>query len=282
FVLPASADYPVTVVDDRGREIAIANRPERIVTILPLYVEILVDLGEAARIVGVVDSPNNPPQVADRPRVGSVFNPSVEQIVALQPDVVLGAFGPMRDSLENLGVLVFTGGKAGGIIDGITEIFRLIRNVGLIVDGNLQNADRLIGSIAAEVITVEAAILDQPKPIVVVLYPLSEGPPFAATRGTPENEIVVRAGGRNAFTDLEGYPQVSFEELLARDPDIILTDPTQISLIMENESLKGLQVIRNGRVLGVNASAWISSRIAGTVRLVAELLHPDAFETTSE
>ncbi|MDW8141136.1 MAG: ABC transporter substrate-binding protein, partial [Candidatus Bipolaricaulota bacterium] len=52
LVWPSLAEYPVKVRDDRGREITISKRPERIVVAgTPLYTEILIDLGALNRLV---------------------------------------------------------------------------------------------------------------------------------------------------------------------------------------------------------------------------------------
>jgi len=280
LALGALGSYPVTVVDERGRTITIPQQPQRIVTILPLYAEIVRDLGAVERIVGVADSPDNPPEVADLPKVGTAFSPSVEVILELEPDVVLGAFDPVRQTLEEAGVIVFLGGKPGGLIDRITEIFKLIRNVGLIVWGDSRRADGLIGPLAEEIIAIEERVLDSPEVTVAVLYRGSfEALPFAAGPGTPEHELITRAGGLNVFSDLPSFgAQVGLEALIERDPEVIITDPSQIEFITDDERLKDLQAVKNGKVFGVRASRWTSSRVAETLFTVAKLLHPEAFE----
>ncbi len=274
------AGFPVTVIDERGREITLLQEPQRIVTILPLYAEIVLDLEAGARIVGVADSPDNPPELKDLPKVGTAFNPSVERILALQPDLVLGAFDPVRLTLEDAGLVVFLGGKSGGFIDRITEIFRLIRNVGLLLWGDSERADRLIGRLAEEIIALEERVFDRPKVRVAVLYRGSfESLPFAPGPASPEHEIVTRAGGLDVFSDITPFGgEVSLEALLARDPEVIITDPSQIQFFENDERLKDLQAVRQKKIFGVKASQWTSSRVAQTLRTVAQLLHPEAFE----
>jgi len=274
------AAYPVTVLDERGKEITLSHRPERIVTILPLYAEIALDLGAGERIVGIAQSADTPPELIQLPKVGTVFNPSVEEIVALQPDLVLGAFDPVRLTLEDAKIVVFLGGKSGGFVDRITEIFKLIRNVGLLLWGDSERADRLIGHLAEEILAVEEKILDRPKVTVAVLYRGSlEAPPFAPGPGSPEHEIVTRSGGLDVFSDITPFgSEISVEALLQRDPEAIITDPSQIEFFVRDERLRNLQAVRNEKVLGVRASQWTSSRVSQTLQMVAQFLHPDAFE----
>jgi iron complex transport system substrate-binding protein len=239
-VWPSLADYPVKVRDDRGREITIPKRPERIVIAgTPLYTEILIDLGALNRIVGVSESADNPKEVANVPRVGPIFNPNTEIIISLKPDVVFGAIGAVRETLERAGLIVVSLGKAGsGAIDSVTEIFRTIRSVNLVIEGDTKRADTLIGKIAEEIVVTEGTVLDRFKPTVAILYPSGEQPPFAAGRSTPENEIVLRAGGINIFPDVADYKQVSFEEIVKRDPSVIFTDPFLIPLITQSRFLQ--------------------------------------------
>lgn len=276
LVVPSLADYPVKVTDDRGKEITIPKRPERIVVAgTPLYTEILIDLGALNRIVGVAESADNPKEVANVPRVGPIFNPNVEAIIALKPDVVFGAIGAIRDTLERAGLIVVSLGKVGtGAIDSVTEIFRTIRSVNLVIEGNTKLADVLIGKIAEDIVVIEGTVLDRFKPTVAILYPTGEQPPFAAGRGTPENEIVLRAGGINVFPDIADYKQVSFEEIVKRDPSVIFTDPLLIPLITQHRALQQVKAVRDGKVYGIKASQWVSSRIAQTIKSVADLLHP--------
>jgi len=272
--LAISQGYPVTVVDDRGKEIVIPKRPERIVVAgVPLYTEILFDIGAGDRLVGVTDSPDNPPEAQMLPKVGPALSPSVEKIIELQPDVVFGAWGEIRDALEAAGIIVFT----TKFVASITDIFTTIRIVGLVV-GNIEEAEKVIGHISEEIVTVEGAVLGRPRPKVAILYAYTvDAPPFAAGSGTPENELILRAGGANVFADVNEYPQVSFEEIIATDPEFIFTDPAQIPYITGNERLKGISAIKSGKVFGIKASSFISTRVAKTLRAIAEILHPEAF-----
>jgi iron complex transport system substrate-binding protein len=273
------ASYPVTVVDERGRDITLAEQPERVITILPLYAEIALDLGAGERVVGIADSPNNPSELAHLPKVGTVFAPSAEQIVALEPDLVLGAFDPVRLTLEDAGLVVFLGGKSGGFIDRITETFKLIRNVDLLLWGDAERSDRLIGRLAEEIIAIEERVLDRPRVTVAVLYRGSlEAPPFAPGPNSPEHEIVTRTGGLDVFSDITPFGgEVSIEALLQRDPEVIVTDPSQIEFFTRDGRLRELQAVRTERVFGVQASQWVSTRIAQTLEQVAQFLHPEAF-----
>ncbi len=278
-VLGAGAvGFPVIVHDDRGMEIEFSAPPERVVVLSALYGEILVDLGAAELIVGVADSPDNPGELRDLPAVGPSFSPSVENIIALQPDLVLGAWGDVRARLEDAGFRVLTAGQEGGFIAAISDIFATIRTVGTAV-GRGHLANTLVGEIATEIVLVESAVLERERVAAAFLFMgAPDTPPYAIGRASVENELLLRAGGENVFADVLGFPQVSLEEVLARDPEVIFTDPTQVENVMESRQLREVTAIREGRVYEIGAAETTSTRVARALRELARWLHPEAFE----
>ncbi|MCK4393274.1 ABC transporter substrate-binding protein [Candidatus Bipolaricaulota bacterium] len=277
-LIASAQQYPVTVVDDRGLEVTIESQPNRIVVAgIPLYTEILIDLGAIDRLIAVAASPDNPPEVADLETVGPSFSPNVEVILSLEPDLVLGPgdWGGERSKLEELGITVLTVGRSGGYIPTIPDIFASIRAVGTAV-GAKEKAKLLIGQIAEEIIIIESTVLTEPPVKAAFLYAgTPDTPPYAAGSGAIENELILRAGGENVFSDVQGFPQVSFEELLSRDPEVIFTDPSQIENITNNALLQGVSAVKNKRVYGIKASHVTSTKVAEVLKLMSEFLHPE-------
>ncbi|HDL86261.1 MAG TPA: ABC transporter substrate-binding protein [Candidatus Acetothermia bacterium] len=272
-LVAAAQPYPVTVTDDRGRAIKIEQQPNRVVVAgIPLYTEIVIDLGAVDRLIAVAKSPDNPPQVAKLPSVGPSFSPNVEVIISLKPDLVLGAgdWGGVRGKLESAGITVLT----TPLIGGIPDIFSTIRTVGIAL-GLKEQADALIGHIAEKIVTIETTTLAEKPVRAAFLYASApDTSPYAAGSGAIENELLLRAGGVNVFRDVQGFPQVSLEEIVSRDPKVIFTDPSQIENITANPLLKTVSAIKNGRVYGINA-AWVTStNVAEVLKQMGEFLHP--------
>jgi iron complex transport system substrate-binding protein len=276
-LVAAAQQYPVTVIDNRGLEIRIEQQPNRIVVAgIPLYTEIMVDLGAVDRLVAVASSPDNPPEVAGLPRVGESFAPNVEVILSMGPDLVLGAsdWAGERTRLEKLGITVLSVGRVGGSISTVPDILTAINTIGTAL-GVEEEARLLIGQIAEEIITIESTVLTEPPVRAAFLYAMaSDIPPYAVGSGSIENELIIRAGGVNVFSDIEGFPQVSFEEILSRDPDVIFTDPTQIVNILENPLFAGVSAVVKKKVYGINARHLLSTKVARALRTMSEFLHP--------
>jgi len=274
-MLALAQSYPLTVVDDRGKEIAIDASPQRIVVILPLYAEILCDLDADDRIIGVAESPNNPSQLMGLPKVGSAFSPNVEVIISLEPDLVLGArdWGGERGKLESAGITVLTVGRSDGCITTVPAIFSAIRKLGAAV-GEKGEAQALIGEIAEQVVTIESKTLEKRPISAAFLY--AGDPPYAAGSGAIESALILRAGGENIFSDLQGFPPVSLEEIISRDPEVIFTDPAHVERLVENPLLGEVAAVKNGAVYGIKASELTSTRVAEALEVMARYLHPEA------
>ena len=264
---------PVSVVDDRGMEIVLTETPQRIVAVGAFYVRTLIDLGALDRLVAVADSPENPPEVASLVSVGPSFAPSIEVIVSLRPDLVLGAtdWGGERPALESVGIPVLT----TPILASIPDVLAGIRTLGAAI-GQPETAADLCGRIAEAVVEAETRVLHRAKVRAAFLYPPALGvAPYIAGQHTIEAALIARAGGVNAFGDLEAFPQVSIEEVLARDPEVIFTAPSQVPFILDDPLLQAVAAVRSGRVFGVVASRAASSAVAEVLAEMARLLHPE-------
>jgi len=265
----------VIVIDDRGLEIVIDQPVGRIVVAgTPLYSEILVDLGVDDLIVGVAESADNPEEVSDLPSIGTSFQPNIEEVIALEPDVVFGALFDARDQLEAAGIVVVT---PVGFITSVPDIFKVIRDVGAIVNESVR-AELLIGEISSEIVELESHVAQEERLTAAFLFAFSAtDPPFTTPKGSVEGELISRAGGINIFADASPDAPVSFETIIERNPDVIFTDPSQIENITGNPLLQEIDAVVNNRVYGVSASALTSTRVVDALRVMAAHLHPESF-----
>lgn len=267
-----SSGYPVSVVDDRGQEVVFEREPQRVVSLNALYTQILVDLGLEDRLVAIAETDDNPAEVADLPSVGLPFSPNVELILGHEPDLVLGAndWGGERPAIEAAEVLVLTTPWLTDII----SIFDTVRTIAKAMDV-VSAGDLLVGRIAADIIQAESHALGKPSVTAAFLYAATaQDPPYAAGGDSIESEIILRAGGVNVFSELVFSPQISFEEIIARDPEVIFTDPAHIENVVGNPLMQSVQAVVAGRVYGIRASDIASTRVAEALQAVIAGLYP--------
>jgi ABC-type Fe3+-hydroxamate transport system substrate-binding protein len=264
----AEAAFPVTVPDDRGRAITIEALPERIIAVGALYAEIVVDLGALDRLIAVATSKENPAAAEGLPSVGPTYAPSVELIIGLAPDLVLGAtdYGGERPSLEAAGVTVLT----TPLLTSIADIFASIRTVGTAIGAEEESA-LLIGRIAEGIVESESTTLGRRRIPAAFLYASSrDAPPYAAGAGSIEHELILRAGGENVFSDVAGLPQISVEAIVTRDPVVIFTAPEWIENVSEHPLLQGVTAVRDGHVVGIRGSQVASTQVVDALRIMIE------------
>jgi len=259
----AAGAYPLTTLDDAGRQVVFSAPPERIVSLVPSGTSILLALGQAGRIVGRTDF-DTESAVAALPSVGGGLGSSIETIVSLRPDLVVrfdaGSDAATPRQLDAAGIRHLAIRP-----DGIGDVMRIIDLLGQAVN-RMETADSLRLALAGQLDDVERRVAGVPRTRVAIL---GGNPPLAAGSGTFLHELVELAGGSNVFADAGTlYAPVSVEAVLDRNPELILvSDGTPLP-----EALRGLprkplppEVEIPGLGLGVSA------------QIVAGLLHPELF-----
>lgn len=186
----------------------------RIVSLSPAMTEVIFALGADDKLVGVTTFCDYPPQANEKQKVGDFSNPSIERIIALKPDIViinLPEQSRIKKQLDQLAMAVFTSSPTSlnGIYAEINELGRLLNKQ--------SEAESLVRYMKTN---IQHCTTDVTKAIYIEL---SDRP--LVTIGGPGylNEILTMAGGTNIFSDLaKPYPVVSQEEIIKRDPEIIL------------------------------------------------------------
>ena len=212
--------FPVTLTDDEGTEVTIANEPQKVVSLTPATTEILFAIGAGDRVVGKVeDVANFPPEAAAIPIVARYDGVDVEQVVALEPDLVISAGVGLTqgDAVEqlrraDLPVLVIYPTTIDGGLAGI----RLIGQA----TGLADTADSLAIAMEQRIEELEriaAAATEQPR----VFYEIDvTGGIFTPPADSIYGEMLVLAGSEPISGDAS-Y-SISLEELVAADPEVIL------------------------------------------------------------
>ncbi|HET9947331.1 MAG TPA: helical backbone metal receptor [Longimicrobiales bacterium] len=215
---PASASAAVRVVDASGATVELEAPARRIVSLVPSATATLHAIGAEGALAGRTDY-DVELWAAHVPSVGGGLEPSVEKIVALEPDLVVYFLGaqdtrtPAR--LDRLGIPHLAVRP-----DRIEDIYETAVLLGE-VTGRREAADSLVASIREGLAHVAETVAHLPS--VRVAYVLGGEPPWVAGPGTYIDEVLSLAGGDNAFADLDAlYAPVSAEQLRSRRIDVVL------------------------------------------------------------
>lgn len=286
MVLPSTASatsYPLTVTDDLGREITIYAEPRRIISLAPSNTEILFALGLGDRVVGVTNYCDYPPEAQQKEKIGGPWTPDIEKIVALQPDLILAAgVNPIQviDNLAGLGLTVF-----GIEATDLNDLLNDISTVGLITNRQTE-AQALVTEMQERieaVTTKTAGLSPQQKPRT--MHIMWHEPLWTSGQGTFIHDLIEKAGGVNAFGDLQGYKSVDIESVIARDPEVIIVTAMggagsgTWNWVLSAPQLAGVSARENGRIYYVE-SGWVERpgpRIVLGLEQIAKYIHPEIF-----
>lgn len=207
------------LVDDAGRTVSLEVTPSRIVSLAPGMTELLFAVGAGERVVGRTRWCDYPPAVADIPSVGDGLSPNVESILARRPDLVVFYASPANETaisqLEQLGVATLS-----LLTDDLEDLMRSARLLGR-VTGDSTVADSLSDWLEREISLLERTRPDWDDPSVLLVA--WDNPPIVIGESSFLSEIVVIAGGRNSFGDVNRPSlTVSIETIAERDPDLAL------------------------------------------------------------
>ncbi len=252
-------DGALKVTDMTGREITLDSPAKRIVALMPADCEILYALGAGDTLVGRGEYCNYPAEISDVPAVQSGNETNIEQIIALDPDVIImskmGQTVEQVEALENAGIEVFVSDS-----QAIADIYTTIELLGKLTGKEAKAAETVAEMRAAfDKIKTDAAAKSQNKTIYFETSPLEWGL-WTAGKGTFMQEIADMLCVKNIFEDVSGWAEVSAEQVISRNPDYIITTAMYFgSGPLPDEEVKGrsgwggISAIANNGVFNANS-----------------------------
>ena len=282
-----NTQYPVTLTDQAGRKVTIQEEPQRIVSGYYISTSALIALGLQDKLVGIeAKAAKRPiyqrsaPQLMDLPNVGTAKEFDLEGCAALEPDLVILPL-KLKDAaktLEDLGFPV--------LLVNPEDQAQLEEMISLIAaaTNSQSSAQALLDFTAAQEALLEKTLEGTRTPSVY----LAGNSALLSTAGDAmyQSDMIRLAGGVNAAAELTDtyWVEISYEQLLAWDPDYILLASDAgytVEDVLADPNLADCAAVKNGNVFKMpgKAEAWdspVPSGILGAVWL-ANLLHPEAF-----
>lgn len=225
----------------------------RIVSLSPAGTEILYAVGAGDKIVARTDFCNYPEEASKVPSVGGFDGKtlSVEAIVSYNPDFVYGSKG-MHDFLEEplseFGIKLYLSAadSVSSVLDEITYI------------GKETNCTKNAKKVRSD---IEKGLKKLSKVSKKSVYwEIWNAPYMTIGSSSFINEIITLAGGENLFGDMtDGYPMVSEEEIITRNPDIIIV-PSDNWVSAEDVAARAgwdsINAVKNGKIIIVNGDIF--------------------------
>ena len=267
--------YPLTITDDLGRTVTLKSEPKRIITMLPSHTETMIALGAADKLIAVDKYSNYPAAVVDKlPKVGSAFQPDLEKIVALKPDLILAdesKSSKLTAKLEAAGLTVY-----GGTGQTYNEVFEKIATIGKLVNREA-NATRLTTQMRGDLNELQKSVLKLPK--VSVYYEVDPAP-YSVGPNSFIGTLVTKAGGQTIIpASLGDFPKI--------DPELIVKSNPQVMVGLSLDEAKkrpgwaALNAVKAGRVYQPtpeerDALSRPGPRLAVALRALIKMIHPEA------
>jgi iron complex transport system substrate-binding protein len=269
------------VHDQLGRKVRVPASPRRIISLAPSITEIIFELQQEDRLIGVTRYSNYPDAAAALPSVGSYVRLDLEKIISLEPDLCIA----VKDGnpravvlrLESLGIPVYAVDprNLSSIMDTMREIGGLL-NAEKIAQDRIQRLQDRVARVQDRV----GRAGDAPG----VFFQIGISPIVSIGAGTLIDELIERAGGRNLARGDEPYPRFSREQVLMLQPDIIIISSMARSeefdrVLTEWAQWPDIPAVRNHRVALVDSDIFDrpSPRSVRALESLAALIHPEVF-----
>lgn len=273
------SEEDVVVTDMMGRELTFSSVPTKVIALRPSDSEILDAIGGIESLIARGTYVDYPESVLDLPVVATGRDMNAEEIVALTPDLVLMSEMAQTEeqinALQNAGINVVVTSAAT-----IDEVYKSIDLVGKVMRLE-ENSEEVISKMKSDFEDLSKnAENNSGKKIYFEISPLEYGL-WTGGKGTFMDEIAGILGLENIFSDVEGWSEISVEEVIARNPDYILTiamgsteGETPVDEILGRTGWEGISAIKEKKVLNLTDDSLSrpSPRLVEGARALSEFV----------
>lgn len=264
-----ATEFPVTVGDT-----TLDAEPQRIVSMSATATEMLFAIGAGDRVIAVDNFSNFPAETVSLEKLDA-YQPNIEAISALNPDLVIISYDPGNfvEQLTTLSIPVF---NAGAVAD-LAGAYEQIEQLGALT-GQLAEAVQVSGAMQTAIAEIVDGVTKVDPPLTY-FYEL-DPTPYTVTSNTFVGGVMSLLGLTNIADGVEegnDYPQLSAEIIVEKNPDIVFLADTKCcaqsaETFGARDGFGGLKAVELGSIIGLDddiASRW-GPRLVDLVRAVAE------------
>ncbi len=284
LVLPHQSIVPAAIKDGLDRSVEFTQPAQKIISLAPSNTELLFAIGAGKQVIGRDSFSDYPAEAAALPDLGgSMGNFNLEQIAAMQPDLILLAeinSPELIQSFENLGLRVFYLSNPGDL----PGLYANLETVGQLT-GHIKEAKALSAQLQARVEKVEAAVQKaETQPLVFYEIDGSSDPakPWTTGPGTFMDSLIRQAGGVNAAGNLDSaWAQISQEDLIVKNPDIILLGDAaygvSAEMVKARPGWNSIKAVQEDKIFAFddNLVSRPGPRLIDGLELLLKTIHPE-------
>jgi len=271
----------IEVTDEVGRTIEVPQPVQRIVSLAPSLTETVFSLGSGDRIVRDTSADDFPPAAKTIAHVGGALAPSLEEIVALHPDLVLATKDLNRretvEALARLGLAVYVSDPLS-VDDMLASTARIAQLIGA-----GERGDEMIAGLRARLDALSRRLAGvTPRRVLFVVW---TEPLISIGKHTFLTDALAHAGAESIVDIKDGWPQISLEYAVKVQPEYLVfagtlaeSNAPPIEELAKLPGWRDLDAVRAGRVLDVSDGLERPCpRMVDAIEELARLLHPEAF-----
>lgn len=285
-VVPAATAEPIILTDGLGREVTLVAPAQKVISLSPSNTEILFAIGAGSQVVGRDSFSDFPAEAASVTDIGgSMGDYDTETIVSLQPDLILASELNPADlvkSLEDLGLTVY-------YLSNPKDFAGLYENLAIVgeLTGHSEDAAALNASLKERVkaVTIQVALSSyMPKVFYELDGTMDATKPWTSGKGTFIDLLISMSGGTNIAGEIDSaWAQISSEEIIAQNPDVILLGDAAYGMTPDQVSARAgwniIQAVKDGKIYTFddNLVSRPGPRMVDGLEELARLLQPAYF-----
>ncbi len=281
---PAAA-FPISVQRSDGKTLTLSAAPKRVVSLSPGATEIIYAIGADGELAAVDKDANYPDTANAFPTKVDAYQPNIESIRALNPDLVIVASDSngLVAKLDQLNVPVLY----VDIDTSIKTVDDVLTQIGVIgkVTGMSDKADALVASLRARIDKVTSALQSLPAGSPLSVYHELDSTFYSASEGTFIGDVYRLLKMKNiAGSGTTAYPQLTQEAIIAANPQVIvLADEaygTSIDSVKARPGWSAIDAVKNNKIFSINPDivSRPSPRIVDALEQLAKDVYPDRFQ----
>lgn len=274
----------IAITAPDGKEIMVPEKIDSIISMAPSFTEVIMDLGYGDKLIAVDKNSQGIEGLPEDVLYLDMMTPDVEQIIALDPDLMWVSTMTTKDGAEHLLPLEKEGIPivyipSSDSIEGIYEDLIFMSKI----LGEEEKGQALVDSMKAKI----AEIQEKSKAVTTVkkvYFEISAAPHlYSFGKGVFLDEMITMIGAENILRELDGWKSISEEIVLAANPDVIITnidyieDP--VGEIKSRSGWENIGAVKNDQVYYIDniSSSRSNHNIIKALEEMARVIYPEVY-----